>query len=446
MERRKVIILGAAGRDFHDFNMVYRSDDRYEVVAFTAAQIPFIEDRRYPPELAGPLYPKGIPVYPEEELPRLLEELAPSQVVFAYSDVSHEQVMHSASLCLSLGADFMLLGPESTMLTSSRPVISVCAVRTGAGKSGVSRYVVRALKAEGARPVVIRHPMPYQDLLKARLQRFQSVEDLDAYGSTIEEREEIEGHLAAGVVVFSGVDYAEILSAAEREADVIVWDGGNNDLPFIRPDLEIVVLDPHRAGHEVAYHPGEANLRRADVAVINKVNTAEKEALALVEENLRRANPSAEVVRTASRISLQDEADIKGKRVLVVEDGPTLTHGGMSYGAGVIAAKKFGARELVDPRPYARGSIGEAFEENPQIGRLLPAMGYSKEQIAELKATIEETPCDLILIATPVELGSFLKLKKPSARVIYEVEEVGGTRLKERVGEFVRQRGIGREA
>jgi predicted GTPase len=432
MERQRVIILGAAGRDFHDFNMVYRDDPYYEVLAFTATQIPFIEKRIYPPELAGKNYPHGIPIYPEKELQGLITKHKVDQVVFAYSDVSHDYVMHMASMCLSLGADFILLGPKKTMLTSTKPLISVCAVRTGAGKSGITRYVVHLLRDKGVEPVVIRHPMPYHDLLKSRSQRFEKMDDLDRHDCTIEEREE-----KSGVVVFSGVDYQEILKAAEAEADLIIWDGGNNDLPFVRPDLEIVVLDPHRPGHEVSYHPGEANLRRAAIAVINKTDTADRDDVAVVEENVKRVNPEAEIIHTASTISLETPCDIKGKKVLVVEDGPTLTHGGMPYGAGVIAARKFGAGQLVDPRPYAKGSIKETFKEYVQIGSLLPAMGYSPEQIEELKATIEETPCDIVLIATPIDLGSLLELEKDAVRVNYEIEETGGSRLKERIEGFI---------
>jgi predicted GTPase len=437
MERQRVIILGAAGRDFHDFNMVYRDDPYYEVLAFTATQIPFIEKRIYPPELAGKNYPHGIPIYPEKELQGLITKHKVDQVVFAYSDVSHDYVMHMASMCLSLGADFILLGPKKTMLTSTKPLISVCAVRTGAGKSGITRYVVHLLRDKGVEPVVIRHPMPYHDLLKSRSQRFEKMDDLDRHDCTIEEREEIESLIKSGVVVFSGVDYQEILKAAEAEADLIIWDGGNNDLPFVRPDLEIVVLDPHRPGHEVSYHPGEANLRRAAIAVINKTDTADRDDVAVVEENVKRVNPEAEIIHTASTISLETPCDIKGKKVLVVEDGPTLTHGGMPYGAGVIAARKFGAGQLVDPRPYAKGSIKETFKEYVQIGSLLPAMGYSPEQIEELKATIEETPCDIVLIATPIDLGSLLELEKDAVRVNYEIEETGGSRLKERIEGFI---------
>jgi predicted GTPase len=437
MKRQRVIIMGAAGRDFHNFNMVYRGDPDFEVVAFTVTQIPMIGERLYPPELAGPLYPRGIPIRPEEELPALITRFRVEQVAFSYSDVSHEYVMHKASLCMALGADFILLGPGKTMIESSRRVISVCAVRTGAGKSGVTRYIAGVLTGKGMRPVAIRHPMPYSDLLKSRVQRYGSMSDVRACGCTIEEREEYEPLVGAGVVVYAGVDYKAIVEQAEKEADVLLWDGGNNDLPFIRPDLEVVVLDPLRAGHELSYHPGEANLRRADLAVINKVNTAGREAIAKVEENIRKLNTKARIIHTASRVRVDAPDRIRGRRVLVVEDGPTLTHGGMAYGAGVIAARDFGAAELIDPRPYARGSIGETFQEYPHIGRLLPAMGYSDLQMRELKETIESTPCELVLIATPVDLQGLLELKKEAVRVTYEIEERSGAPLKTAIEEFI---------
>ncbi len=422
MKRERIIIMGAAGRDFHNFNMVYRNNPCFEVKAFTAAQIPFIEKRLYPPELAGSLYPGGVPIYPEEKLEQLISGLEIERVVFAYSDVAHSYVMHKASLCLSLGADFTLLGPGKTMLRSARPVISVCAVRTGCGKSGVTRYIAGILKEKGLVPVVIRHPMPYCDLGASRVQRFAAMDDLDRQSCTIEEREEFEPLIRSGTTVYAGVDYEEILLQAETEADVIVWDGGNNDLPFIRPDLEAVVLDPHRPGHELQYYPGETNLRRADIAIINKVDTAEKEKIRRVEENIKWVNPDAVVVRTASRISVDPPAVMQGRKVLVVEDGPTLTHGGMSYGAGYLAAKKSGA-EIVDPRPYATGSIRETFEKYPHLKNLLPAMGYAPRQMQELRETIEKTPCDLVLIATPIDLGRLLDLKKDTASVKYEIEE-----------------------
>jgi predicted GTPase len=437
MKRRKVIIMGAAGRDFHNFNMVYRNDPSCEVIAFTAAQIPFIEKRIYPAALSGILYPSGIPIYPEGELESLITDNEVDQVVFAYSDVPHEYVMHKASLCLALGADYLLLGPERTMLKSKRPVISVTAVRTGCGKSGVTRYVVGVLRNRGMNPVAIRHPMPYCDLMKGRLQRFGKMEDLVRYSCTIEEREEYEPLLEAGAVVYSGVDYGEILKQAEDEAAIIVWDGGNNDFPFIQPGLEIVVFDPHRPGHEVSYHPGETNLRRADIAVINKVDTSDRKKVEAVEENIKRLNPAAVIIHTASRITVDNPGAIKGKKVLVVEDGPTLTHGGMTFGAGILAAERFGAGEIVDPRPYARGSIRETFEKYPQVKSLLPAMGYAPEQIRELKETIEDTPCDCVLIATPTDIRNLLDIRKDVVRVRYEIEEADGMELKGCIEGFV---------
>jgi predicted GTPase len=436
LKRERIIIMGAAGRDFHNFNMVYRINPYFEVRAFTATQIPFIEKRVYPPELAGFLYPEGIPIYPEEKLAQLVTEHEIERVVFAYSDVSHSHVMHKASLCLSLGADFVLLGPDKTMLRSQKPVISVCAVRTGCGKSGVTRYVLAILKNRGLSPVAIRHPMPYCDLAGSRVQRFAEMDDLDRQSCTIEEREEFEPLIRSGTVAYAGVDYEEILRRAQGEADIIVWDGGNNDLPFIRPDIEAVVLDPHRPGHELQYYPGETNLRRADLAIINKVDTAEKAKIARVEENIRWVNPEAVIVHTASRISIDPPSRIKGRKVLVVEDGPTLTHGGMPYGAGLLAATRFGA-EIIDPRPFARGSLRETFEKYPHLKNLLPAMGYAPAQMQELKETIEKVPCDLVLIATPIDLRALLNLKKKSVTVRYEIEERGGMELKGYIEGFV---------
>jgi len=436
-ERRKAVILGAAGRDFHDFNTVYRGDPSVEVVAFTAAQIPFIERRIYPPELAGPLYPEGIPIRLESGLEDLVRQHGVDLVVLAYSDLSHEQVMHLASRSLALGADFLLLGPERTMLRSREPVVSVCAVRTGCGKSGVARLIVRALRAAGGRPVVLRHPMPYGDLLSERVERFGSLEDLDRFHCTVEEREEYELHIRAGAVVYSGVDYADILARAEEEADVLVWDGGNNDLPFLRPDLEIVVLDPHRPGHELAYHPGEANLRRAHIAVVNKVDTARPEDVERVEQNVRGVNPCATIVRAASTITVENPEQIRGKTVLAVEDGPTVTHGGMAYGAAALAAKRYGAAALADPRPYARGSLAEAYRKHTHLGSLLPALGYSAGQLEELRQAIDDTPCDLVLVGTPVDLKTLLGFRRPAIRVRYEVEELGGDVLRQRARELL---------
>ena len=421
----RVIIMGAAGRDFHNFNMVFRDDPGSLVVAFTAAQIPNIEGRRYPAALAGPRYPDGIPIHPEADLARLITELRPHQVVFAYSDVSHETVMHKASLVLAHGPDFRLIGPDATMLESRVPVVSVCAVRTGSGKSPTTRRVVRVLRGQGRRVVAVRHPMPYGDLVRQRVQRFARVDDLDRERCTIEEREEYEPLLAAGCVVYAGVDYAAILAEAEREADVIVWDGGNNDLPFFRPRVEIVVADPHRPGHETTYHPGEANLRRAQVVVINKVDTADPRGVAEVKRSVQTLNPRAAVVEAASPISVEDGAAVAGKRVLAVEDGPTLTHGDMAYGAGVLAARKLGAAEVVDPRPYAVGSLRRTFADYPGIGPLLPAMGYGEEQTRDLEATIAATPADLVLVATPVDLRRIVRIEKPALRVGYELQEIG---------------------
>jgi predicted GTPase len=437
MKRQRVIIMGAAGRDFHNFNMVYRGDPYFEVVAFTAAQIPLVDDRIYPQELSGPLYPAGIPIRPEEELESLIRKFHANQVVFSYSDVSYDYVMHRASQCIASGADFVLLGPEKTMLASSKPVISICAVRTGAGKSGITRYIAGVLQQAGSKPIAVRHPMPYADLFKSRLQRYGSMQEVRSCGCTIEEREEYEPLVNAGVVVYSGVDYEAIVKKADEEADVILWDGGNNDLPFIRPNLEIVVLDPLRPGHELSYHPGEANLRRADIAVINKINAAGIDAVRVVEENIRKVNPRAKIIHTSSRVQVERPERIRGKRVLVVEDGPTLTHGGMSFGAGVIAAQESGALELIDPRPYAKGTIRKVFEAYPHIGKLLPAMGYSGHQMKELRETIESTPCDLVLIATPVDLQGLLGLKQETVRVTYNIEEPEGAPLRQAVREFL---------
>lgn len=425
MSRRRVLILGAAGRDFHNFNVLYRDDPGVEVVAFTATQIPNIEGRRYPAELAGRLYPGGIPILPEERLEDLVREHAVDEVLFAYSDVSHEHVMHLASRVVSSGADFALAGARRTMIPSSVPVVSVCAVRTGAGKSQTTRRVAEVLRGAGLRVVVVRHPMPYGDLVRQRVQRFAVREDLDAHRCTIEEREEYEPHLERQTVVYAGVDYGAILAEAEREADAIVWDGGNNDLPFYRPELEIVVVDPHRPGHEVRYHPGEANLRRADVVVVNKVSTATAEGLAQVRQSIAALAPTATVIEADSPITVSEPGSIRGRRVLVVEDGPTLTHGEMSYGAGYLAAREYGAAEIVDPRPYAAGSIAETFERYPRTGPVLPAMGYGEEQMRDLEATVRNTPCDLVLLGTPVDLRRLIAFDRPAVRVTYELVERG---------------------
>lgn len=431
MEKTKVVIMGAAGRDFHNFNVYYRDNPVYEVVAFTATQIPGIEKRRYPPDLAGTDYPQGIPIYPEEELPKLIHNHKVSEVVFAYSDVPHEYVMHKASLVLSCGADFRLMGPASTMLESKVPVVSVCAVRTGSGKSQTSRKVAAILKKMGLRVAVVRHPMPYGDLSKQVWQRFASYEDLDTHKCTIEEREEYEPHIDKGIVVFAGVDYDRILREAEKEADIVVWDGGNNDVSFYRPDLLIVVADPHRAGHELSYYPGEVNLRMANLIVINKVDSAKPELVKIVRRNIKKVNPEATIIEAASPITVDNPDLIKGKRVLVIEDGPTLTHGGMAYGAGVIAAKNLGATEIVDPRPYAVGSISQAFKKFQQLGPLLPALGYGEEQIRELEDTINKTPCDTVLVGTPIDLTRVLKINKPATRASYRLQESGSPTLEE---------------
>ena len=431
MGKKRVIIMGAAGRDFHNFNVYFRENEEYEVVAFTATQIPGIEERTYPPELAGPNYLNGIPIYPEEKLPELIRKYNVGEVVFAYSDVSHEYVMHRASIALAAGADFRLMGPSTTMLKAKVPVVSVGAVRTGCGKSQTSRKVAKILKSNGYRVVVIRHPMPYGDLRKQVCQRFATFEDLDKYECTIEEREEYEPHLRNGIVVYAGVDYEKILREAEKEADIIVWDGGNNDLPFYKPDLHIVVADPHRPGHELRYHPGEANLRMADVVVINKVDTAKPENIEKVEENIRAVNPKAIIIKAESPMTVENPELIKDKRVLVIEDGPTLTHGEMPYGIGAIAAEKFGAKELIDPRPYAVGSIVEAYKKYTHLGPILPALGYGEQQIKELEETINRAPCEVVVVGTPIDLRKLIKINRPAVYVRYELQEVGSPNLKE---------------
>jgi len=435
MEKERVLIMGAAGRDFHNFNTYFRDNAAYEVVAFTATQIPNIESRVYPAALAGSQYPDGIPIHPESELVRLITEHEIDQVVFAYSDISHEYVMHKASQVLAAGADFCLMGTRNTMLASKAPVISVCAARTGAGKSQTTRRVCDILREMGMKLVVVRHPMPYGNLVKQACQRFATYEDLDHYECTIEEREEYEPHLDRGVVVYAGVDYERILREAEKEANVIVWDGGNNDLPFFKPDIHIVVADPHRAGHELRYHPGEANLRMADVVVINKIDTADLSNVATVRENVRAINPTATIVEAASPIFVENPSEIQGKKVLVVEDGPTLTHGEMAYGAGVVAARRFGAAEIVDPRPYAVGSIVETYEKYPTTGPVLPAMGYDRKQTEELGLTIHATPCDLVIVATPIDLRRVVQITQPTQRVRYELQEIGQPTLKEVLSE-----------
>jgi predicted GTPase len=420
---RRVAILGAAGRDFHNFNTVYRNDPSYQVVAFTATQIPGIDDRRYPAALAGSRYPDGIPIHPESDLQRLIPELKIDLCIFSYSDVSYDHVMHLGALCNAAGADFALLGADRTMIRSKVPVVAITAVRTGAGKSQTTRYISRFVKESGKRVVAIRHPMPYGNLAAQASQRFATYEDLVLEKCTIEEREEYEPHIDNGFVVYAGVDYELILQRAEAEADIILWDGGNNDLPFYRPSLHICIADPHRAGHETSYYPGETNFRRADVIIINKCDTAEESKIRSIEEAAARLNPKARVIRAESPVSVDRPELLRGKRALVIEDGPTLTHGGMSYGAGVVAARNVGAADIVDPRPYAVGSIDETYRKYPNAEGILPAMGYSAKQIEELEQTIQATPCDVVVIGTPIDLTRILRIEKPMVRVRYELRE-----------------------
>jgi len=434
---QRVVILGAAGRDFHNFNTYFRDNPAYEVVAFTATQIPDIAGRRYPPELAGERYPSGIPIESESVLARLIRDQKIDIAVFSYSDVSHEHVMHVGSRAMAAGASFMLLGPRQTMLQSKVPVVAVCAARTGAGKSQTSRRVAGLLRARGKRVVVVRHPMPYGDLAEQAVQRFATFEDLDRHHVTIEEREEYEPHLSAGSIVYAGVDYERILRQAEQEADVVIWDGGNNDLSFYQPDLLIVVVDPHRPDHAARYHPGETNVRMADVVVINKIGTTTLDNVELARRVTEELNPEAVIVEAASPIFVDDGAYIRGKRVLVVEDGPTLTHGGMAYGAGWVAARRYGASEIVDPRPYAVGSIRATFEKYPTTGDVLPAMGYGDAQMRELAETIRATPADLVLIATPIDLRGLIEFETPALRVRYELQEIGEPNLEAIVDDFL---------
>jgi predicted GTPase len=440
MKTKKVLILGAAGRDFHNFNVVFRGDADYIVFGFTATQIPGIANRQYPTELAGPLYPAGIPIFEENDMERLVAEHGIDAVVFSYSDISHQNLMHLASRVVATGADFWLLSSQRTQLKSSVPVISICAVRTGCGKSPLSRLVASELRREGWKPVVVRHPMPYGDLAVQAVQRFAELDDLDKHLCTIEEREEYEPHLREGTIVYAGVDYGRILRQAEKEADIVLWDGGNNDTPFYKSDLEIVVVDPHRPGHELAYYPGEVNLRRANVVVINKVDTAARHDVETVRNNVRVSNPKAVVVEMACRVAVSAPELVKGRKVLVVEDGPTLTHGEMPYGAGVVAARQCGADELVDPRPYAVGSIRGTYERYGHLTSLLPAMGYSAMQCHELEETINRVPCDLVLVATPIDLGHMVKMNKPSLRVTYEVEDLSHPGMAEILARFTRER------
>ena len=437
MSRKKVIILGAAGRDFHNFNCVYRDNEDYEVVAFTATQIPDIDGRRYPAELAGSLYPEGIPIEDEDDLIQVIADTGADICVMAYSDRSYQQVMSLASIVNAAGCDFTMLGERETQIKSTKPVISVGAVRTGCGKSQTSRRICEILRAAGKKVVAIRHPMPYGDLVAQKVQRFAEVADLEKHKCTIEEMEEYEPHIVAGGVIYSGVDYEAILREAEKEADIILWDGGNNDTPFYQSDMHIVVADPHRPGHERSYFPSEINVRLADVVIINKVVEAEFENIETVRDNIREINPDAVIIDAASPLTLEGDVDLAGKKVLVVEDGPTLTHGDMTYGAGVVAAMRMGAEELVDPRPWATGKLAETFELYPEIGTLLPAMGYGDEQVADLEKTINAVECDAVVIGTPIDLSRIVKIDKPTVRVSYELQEIGTPNLEQLLAKFI---------
>ncbi len=433
---KKVIIMGAAGRDFHNFNTYFRDNPNFQVVAFTATQIPDIAGRKYPAVLAGKLYPDGIPIFPEEELDDLIKKHGVSKVYFSYSDQAHVDVMHKASQVQADGASFILLGPDDTMVKSTKPVVSICAVRTGCGKSQTTRKVGGILIAKGRKVAAIRHPMPYGDLARQKVQRFAKYEDLDKHECTIEEREEYEPHIKAGIIVYAGVDYEAILREAEKEADVILWDGGNNDFPFYKSDLEITVVDPHRAGHEMLYYPGETNFRRAQVLVINKMDTAPKEGVDKILDNIKKINPTAVVIKANSPTRVEDGEQIRGKRVLVIEDGPTVTHGGMPYGAGVVTAEKYGAAEIIDPRPFAVESIAETYVKYPHMEKILPAMGYGDKQVADLAATIEKADCDLIVSATPIDLNRLIKTRKPMLSVGYDLEEIGSPTLEQVLAKF----------
>ena len=430
-DRIRTLIMGAAGRDFHNFNTVFRTDDKFEVVAFTATQIPNIEGRLYPPSLAGELYPDGIPIHDEADLDKLIKEENIDQVIFAYSDVSNQYVMDISSRVNAVGAHFSLIGSAQTMVKSTKPVVAICAVRTGSGKSQTTRKVAEVLKEMGKKVAVIRHPMPYGDLEAQAVQRFANYDDLDKHQVTIEEREEYEPHIARGNIVYAGIDYEAILRKAEEEADVIIWDGGNNDMPFYKPDIMFTVADPHRAGHELTYYPGATCLRMADVVIINKVNTADRNDIDTVRDNINSVNPDAIIIEANSPVTLENPALVKGKRVLVVEDGPTLTHGGMKYGAGVVAAEEADAKELVDPREYAVGTIKDTFEKYPDIGILLPAMGYGDEQVKDLEDTINAVDCDVVIIGTPIDLTKLINIQKPVLRASYELEEIGDTDIRE---------------
>ena len=439
MNRRNIVIIGAAGRDFHNFNVYYRGNEQFNVVAFTAAQIPNIDNRKYPSELAGKLYPKGIPIFAEEELTYLIEKFDVDECVFSYSDVPYQKVMALSALVNAAGANFTLLGPKATMLKSTKPVISVCATRTGCGKSQTARKVIEILMAQGLKVVAVRHPMPYGDLVAQKVQRFATLDDLKKYHCTIEEMEEYEPHIVRGNVIYAGVDYEAILRAAENDpngCDLIIWDGGNNDFPFFKPDLAITVVDPHRPGNELSYYPGEVNLRIADVIIINKIDTANPEGIQTVSQNIALVNPQATVIYAASPVRVDHPEIIRDKRVLVIEDGPTLTHGEMQIGAGIIAARQYGARECVDPRPFVVGKLAETFQKYPKIGPLLPAMGYSEDQIHDLEDTIARTDCDSVVIGTPIDLTRILKIKQPSTRVYYELQEIGTPNLNEVLSDF----------
>lgn len=431
--RQKVIIMGAAGRDFHNFNTFFRDNEQYEIVAITATQIPGIDDKKYPAELAGSLYPEGIPILPESKLPSLIKEHNIDLVVLAYSDLPHERVMHSAALVNAAGADFMLMGQKNTAIKTTKPLVTICAARTGCGKSQTTRAVVRYFKEKGLKVVSIRHPMPYGDLVKQKVQRYETLDDLVKHECTIEEMEEYEPHIAMGSIIYSGVDYEAIVREAEKEADIILWDGGNNDTPFYTSDkeLKIVVVDPHRPGHEITYYPGETNVRLADVIIINKIDSADADDVFEVRENCRAVNPNAKIIEAASPVFVEDPSIIAGKNVLVVEDGPTLTHGEMTYGAGMVAAEKCGVADTVDPRPWAVGEIAETFEKYPDIGVLLPAMGYGEKQVKDLEKTINAVECDAVVIGTPIDLRRIVNIKKPSVRVTYELQEIGKPTLKE---------------
>lgn len=443
--KKNVIIIGAAGRDFHNFNTFFRGNEAYNVVAFTAAQIPDIDGRKYPAALAGNLYPEGIPIYAEDDLPRLIKELKADICVFSYSDVTYNKVMAVSAIVNTAGANFMLLGPKDTMVKSTKPVIAVGAVRTGCGKSQTSRRIIEILMAKGLKVVAVRHPMPYGNLVEQKVQRFATLDDLVKHKCTVEEMEEYEPHVVRGNVIYAGVDYEAILRAAENDpdgCDIVVWDGGNNDFPFYLPDLNFTVVDPHRPGHELTYYPGEVTLRLADVVIINKIDTAPPEGIQTVRENIAKVNPKAVVVDGASPIKVDNPAVIRGKRVLVIEDGPTLTHGEMKIGAGTVAAQKYGAAEMVDPRPFTVGKLTTTFEIYPGIGTLLPAMGYGEQQLKDLEATINKTDCDSVVIGTPIDLNRIIKINKPNTRVYYDLQEIGDPNLEDILGEFLKKKGI----